>query len=209
MASFRQIVSCICLTVLASLVASCGNITDPRSEFLSAQRATERWLVRHPSEWVLDLAQNQALTRPEWSKPCPQNPPSGFVTLRYAARSTEIDLFFRCPLAANARAEDLSAAFSHAALQYLPHRIASRGWSFRVVTPSSSIEKTVTFRRSEAGQLQILIDTPLFAVFGHSVRPVCQPPADGPSPEGCYLQREHRIPLRLGLAVPFDLSALR
>jgi hypothetical protein len=122
---------------------------------------------------------------------------SGFTALRYASGATEIELFFECPLDAIAHVEDLTAAFSHAVLQKLPHGIVSPGWRFEVLTPTSSISEKVTFAAPSPGRLLVVIETPL-----------CQPPADAPSPEGCYLLREHRILLNLSLAVPFQGSEL-
>jgi hypothetical protein len=91
-------------------------------------------------------------------------------------------------------------------LQELPHGIESRGWRFQVLTTSSSVDEEVTFTMAAPGRLRIGIETPLYAVSGHSVRPACQPPADAPSPEGCHLLRPLRTPLRLSLAVPFHGS---
>lgn len=196
----------LCLLFAA---ASCDGPTDPQSEFAAADRAVDRWVERHRDGWTVSLDANGPLKRPEWSKSCARNPESGFTALRYAAAGTEIDLFFRCPLGPAARAEDLAAAFSHVVLQELPHGIESSGWRFRVLTPSSSVDGEVTFTRPAPGRLRIGIATPLYAVSGHSVRPACEPPADAPSPEGCYLVREHRAPLRLTLAVPFDGTELR
>ena len=77
------------------------------------------------------------------------------------------------------------------------------------MTPSSSVEQGVTFSRLPGERMLVSIDTPLFAVYGHSVRPPCQPPADAPTLEGCYLRREHRVPLHLRLSVPFSIAIMQ
>lgn len=193
----------VALVCVLLVTTACNSITGPKSEFAAANRAVNRWVQRHPNGWALNLGGDRALTRPEWAKPCAHNADSGFAVLRYASGGMEIDLFFPCPLDATSRVEDLAAAFSHVVLQELPHGITSRGWRFHVSTPSSSVSEKVPFSAPAPGRLLVTIQTPLYAVYGHSTRSSCQPPADAPSPEDCYLQREHRIPLSLNLAVPF------
>jgi len=188
---------------------SCRGIADPGEEYTAARRAADRWVQRHPTGWTLSLKGERALTRPTWSRGCADRPESGFTALRYAAEDVEIDLFFRCPVGDAAGAADLARAFSHAVLQELPHGIESRGWRFDVRMPSSSVSEKVTFSAPAPGRLVVGVETPLHAVYGHSVRTACQPPADAPSPEGCYLSREHRIPLSLTLTVPFQGTELR
>lgn len=198
------------MLICLHFVTACGgeaSITSPASEFLWATRAVDAWVSAHPDEWIVHINGSNSLVRPEWSAPCSQNPPSGQVTLRYSAPGTEIDLHFDCPLTAAASAADLAAAFSIAVL-LPPHGIESPGWSFRVVTPSSAVRTGVTFAPPAAGRLLVTIDTPLYAVYGNSTRPACEPIPDGAYAEGCSLRREHPIPLRLTLLVPFDVSAL-
>jgi hypothetical protein len=130
------------------------------------------------------------------------------VVLRHQAPGTEIDLFFQCPIDGTATVEELNAAFAFAVLQELPHGISSPRWRFRILTPSSSFSDGVTFARDPGGRLRVSVETPLFAIFGHSERASCQPPAGGSSAGGCHLQREHRIPLDLTLLVPYDLARL-
>lgn len=204
----RAAVAAVWLCALFATASCADLITDPESEFEAANRAVDRWVAAHPDNWLLNLVGTRPPARPSWSRPCSQNPESGFVTLRHASGATEIDLAFRCPLGRTASVQDLRAAFAYAVLESLPHAIQSRGWRFQVLTPSSSISEVVTFSSPAPGRLHVVIQTPLFAVYGHSVRPSCQPPADAPSPPGCYLQREHRIPLHLTLTVPFDPAAL-
>ncbi len=199
----------ILCSMLLLVLSGCGNrAVTPQSEFAAANQAVEHWMHQHPHGWMLNLSDSRTLTRLEWSRPCTETPVSGFTALRYASGATEIELFFECPLDAIAHVEDLTAAFSHAVLQKLPHGIVSPGWRFEVLTPTSSISEKVTFAAPSPGRLLVVIETPLYAVYGHSVRPSCQPPADAPSPEGCYLLREHRILLNLSLAVPFQGSEL-
>jgi hypothetical protein len=76
-----------------------------------------------------------------------------------------------------------------------------------VLTPSSTVQEGVTLQ-SQAGQLRVTVDTPLYAVYGHSVRESCIPPADAPSEPECYLSRQIPLPLNLTLRVPASLSAL-
>lgn len=198
------------IVLLCALLAvpGCTGITEPMSEFATASQAAGDWVQRNPEGWTLDLNGTRPLERPQWSTSCARNPDSGFTVLRYASVATEIDLAFRCPVDGTAGIEDLAAAFSHAVLQKLPHGISSPGWSFHVSTPSSSVTETVTLSAPTEGLMRVVIHTPLYAVYGHSLRPSCQPPADAPSPEGCYLLIEHRVPLRLNLVVPFDGSVL-
>lgn len=193
----------------ALLAAGCAGPVDPQSEFAAAERAAERWLARHPDGWTLRIDATRALHRPEWSKPCSANPESGFTVLRHRAGGTEIDLLFRCPAGADDDVQALDAALAYVVLQELPHGIATRGWRFRVATPTSSIDSGFSLAQTPTGRLALHIETPLHAVLGNSERATCQPPADAPYPPGCSLIREHRVPLRLTLTVPRDLSALR
>ena len=197
------------LLVMPLATTACADpLFGPRDELAAATRAIDRWVAQHPDEWRVTLVGKAPLTRPEWSVPCDQDPHSGMTVLQYRAGGAELQLGFRCPVAEAGGAEDLAAAFAYAALDALPHGIESSGWEFRVQTPSSSVQEGVTFRAVEAGRLLVTIETPLYAVYGHSTRPACQPPADAPSPQGCYLSVEHRIPLKLVLSVPFTGSEL-
>jgi hypothetical protein len=197
------------LVVVAVLtVSGCGNVTQPEFEYAAAQHAVERWVEQHQGGWSLTLRSSRVLTRPEWSRPCADSPDSGFTTLRHATAGTEIDLLFRCPVGPGASVDELAAAFAFVVLQELPHGIRSPGWRFRVLTPSSSISEQVTFSTTAAGRMRVEIETPLYAVHGHSEREACRPMVDGPSAEGCYLGREHRVPLSLTLEVPFQGSEL-
>lgn len=199
------------LAALSVAIAGCAELLGlPASlteEYARAERAVESWVDRHPAEWELGLESGSALARPEWSQACAAGPPSGFTVLRYEASGAEIDLFFRCPVASGASVQQLQSAFSHVVLQRLPHGIDAPGWEFRVLTPSSAVQEGVTFQ-AQGGRLHVGVETPLYAVYGHSVRDACIPPADGRSERDCYLSREHRIPLRLTLRVPASLSGL-
>jgi hypothetical protein len=164
---------------------------------------------------MLQLNRDNPLFRPVWSKPCSQNPDSARVTLRYgdaggqeSGKTAEIDLAFRCPIGTGVAVGDLAGAFADAVLQHLPHGIVAPNWTFDLLTPSSSVKDGVGFQQPAVGRLLVTIETPMFAVYGHSTRPDCKPPADAPSPPGCYLQIEHRIPLRLKLTAPFTGAEL-
>jgi hypothetical protein len=199
------------LTLAAlSLSAGCESLVGVQgrdAEFAAASRAVDAWVHRHADAWTLNLESGRALTRPAWSQPCAANPPSGFTVLRYEASDAEIDLLFRCPVDGGATVQQLQAAFAGIVLQTLPHGIRSSGWEFRVLTPSSTVEEGVTFQ-SQAGQLRVAVETPLYAVYGRSLRDDCMPPADAPMEPGCYLNRQVPIPLRLTIRVPASLSAL-
>jgi hypothetical protein len=194
--------------VLATFSACDAGLTDPSREFTLANRAVDRWVRAHPEGWTLNLGSAQPLTRPTWSQPCSQNPHSGMVTLRHRAPDTEIDISFHCPVDEASTLEELRSAFSHVVLEELPHGIRSSGWRFRVLTPSSSISHGVTLAQPSTGSLRVQVQTPLYAVYGHSGRPVCQPMADAASAPGCYLIVEHPIPLSLTLTAPFDRGQL-
>jgi hypothetical protein len=184
--------------------------TSPDAEYQAALRAAQDWIAQHREQWVLKLDQGLTLSRPEWSKPCSQNPDSTDVTLRYgdSAGTADVDVSFKCPIGSGATVNDLSRTFTFAVLQHLPHGIAVPNWTFDIQTPVSSIDQGVLFSQPATGQLQVTIDTPMFAVYGHSTRASCKGPEDAPSQPGCYLQLEHRIPLRLALTAPFTGAEL-
>ncbi|HEU0014087.1 MAG TPA: hypothetical protein VFQ45_10410 [Longimicrobium sp.] len=186
---------------------SCEEPLTPEEEYAEAQRVVDWWVAMHPDGWDVDLS-GWPLQRPEWSKPCSQNPPMGTVVLRYFATNTEIDLHFRCPLGASSTAQDLAAAFQFAVLTHLPHGLLSSGWKFEMLTPTSSISEGVTFPAPGPRQLLVDIDTRLYAVYGQSVRKACEPPQDAPALEGCYLSRQHSIPLRIRMSATFDAYEL-
>lgn len=196
-------------TTPVTTTSSVTTTTSVDDEYQAAQRAAREWIARNPNGWVLTLDRDKPLVRPEWSKPCSENPDSKSVTVRYgdggpaAGGATEVDLGFECPVGTGAGVGDLTRAFADAVLPHLPHGITAPGWTFDILTPISSINQGVAFSQPAAGRVLITIDTPMFAVYGHSTRAECQPPADAPSPAGCSLQLEHRIPLRLALTAPF------
>jgi hypothetical protein len=204
---FHRALRTLSLPIL--IAAGCAGPVDPEAEFAAAERAVERWVARHATGWTLQIDATRGLHRPEWSKPCSANPESGLTVLRYRAAGTEIDLLFRCPIGPGAGTDALDAALAYVVLQELPHGIAVRGWRFRVVTPTSSIDSGFSLEPSPSRRLALHIDTPLYAVLGNSERPVCQPPADAPYPPGCSLAREYRLPLRLRLTLPADEVARR
>ncbi|MDT5346927.1 MAG: hypothetical protein QOH91_214 [Mycobacterium sp.] len=205
----NKVIVVVCAIAMAVALSGCSR-SSPNDEYQAALSAARDWIARNPNEWVLKLDQGNSLSRPAWSKPCSENPDTKSVTLRYgdSGGTTEVDLSFKCPIGAGATVSDLSRTFSYAVLQHLPHGISAPNWKFDILTPASSLEQGVTFSQPAAGQLLVTIDTPMFAVHGHSTTPKCQPPADAPSPAGCFLQLEHRIPLRLALTAPFTGAEL-
>lgn len=199
-----------CAWLAAALLASaCSGVTDPAVEKAAAERAADRWLSAHPAEWVVSVTGTRALTRPPWSRTCDQDPPNGFTALQYSSGQVDLMLFFRCPVGAASGIEDVGRAFTFAVLDSLPHGIRASGWQFVIHTPRSSVYEKVTFGSPAPGRLQVRIDTPLYGLYGRSTRPACQPPADAPLAEECYLFRELAIPLRLTLTVPFTGAELR
>ena len=194
----------VAAAVVAVAAAGCGGgpLASATTMHGRADEAVEAWIRRHPAEWRLGLATNTPLARPAWSPPCSANPASGFVTVRHETADTEIDLAFRCPVDARGGAAALQASFAFAVLQRLPHGIAAPGWTFTVLTPSSSISSGVTFADAPNGRILATIDTPLYAIHGQRAGADCRPPADAPMPVGCYLQRVHQVPLRLTLLAP-------
>jgi hypothetical protein len=196
------------LSTVVLLVGGCSDdVLFPR-EAAGAGFAVSQWIHRNADGWRVHLDSPRPLTRPEWSVPCAENPPSGFVTLRYATRSTEIDLMFRCPVDGSASVADLDEAFAFAVLSRLPHGIQVPGWDVRVLTPSSHVQHEVAFSRDASGRMRVAVQTPLYAVYAYSRRSECEPPVHGPSPEGCYVIREHRVPLDLTLVAPFTGAEL-
>jgi hypothetical protein len=192
----------------ASISGCLADILAPEASLAAANRAVDSWIKEHADEWRLtkQVARPPALA--DWSRPCSQNPPSGLTAIRIRESGMDVLLFFRCPVEGGVDAPDLNAAFSHAVLDELPHGITARGWRFTISTPSSSFSEAVMFSNPTAGRVRVEIDTPLYAVYGHRTRPSCQPPADAPSPPGCHLLREHRVPIRLTFSIPFgnDIS---
>jgi hypothetical protein len=192
----------------------------------SPTQAAADWVAAHPNEWVLDIDDRQSghtMKRPSWSggcgggpavigtsqvMPAPGTSPST-VVLRYATSETSVDFFFRCPIQAPVTAEVLNATFSHAVLDQLPHGIAVSNWQFKILTPSSSFSKGVTFMAVGDGRLKAQIRTELYSIRGTSKQPECKAPADGSMRPECFVSREHRIPLILTMEVPFDPGALQ
>lgn len=199
-------------TSLAALaLAGCGLFgpTSMSDSLAAATREVDRWVAAHPDAWTLDLASTRPLQRASWSVPCDQNPASGFLVLEHTEHATRMLLHFRCPLGPSGTGEDLGAAFSHAVLDALPHGIHTRAWVYTVSTPSSALWDGVTFASAPDSRLVVTIDTPLYAIMGRNITPACEAPVDGPALAGCFLLREHRIPLHLRLVVPFDPAVLR
>jgi hypothetical protein len=191
-----------------SLTGCLSDILAPDASLAAANRAVESWVEANTSEWRLTRQLVRPPVHPDWSRPCSQNPPSGFTALRIRDSRLDMLLFFRCPVDGEAGYPDLNAAFSHAVFDELPHGITARGWQFTASTPSSSFSEAVVFSVPTAGRVRVEIDTPLYAVYGHSTRASCQPPVDAPSPPGCYLIREHRVPIRLSVSMPFSDAIL-
>lgn len=197
------------LLLLPIATASCvSEPLSPEEEFAAAGRAAEAWVQKHPNGWALALETGRAPARPQGSEPCSGNPDSGFTTLQLRDRGLDVLLLFRCPVDGSASPTELSSSLAYIVLDELPHGISSRGWTFAVMTPASSIQDGIGLTAPSAGRMRLSVDTPLYAVRGLSTRADCQPPADGPSPPGCHLTREHGIPLALSVTFPFTGSLL-
>ena len=178
---------------------------------LTPADAASAWISAHPKEWVLaidDADPSHAPQRPRWAEPCAEKPKSGFVALRYSVSDLEVDLFFRCPIDSRSSRAEVAAAFSHMVATRLPHGIQVPDWRFELLTPSSSFNDGVSFPAQNDLRWGIDVDTPLYAVRGDSTAQRCKTPADGSTPRECYVQIEHRIPLRLTLRIPYDPTAL-
>lgn len=186
---------------------SCTSTLDPLQQFAAANRAVDQWVGRHPTEWAVSPRSERTLYRPEFSTSCSQGGKNNLVTLTYESADTEIDLYFTCPLGPTAGVDELRASFAFAVLTELPHGIDVPGWRFTLYTPTSHVRDGVTFEAAGNG-VRIRIDTPLYAIGGISLHPSCQPPADAPTPPGCYVHREHGIPLRVTLQALLDGSEL-
>lgn len=197
--------------LLAAVVfaGSCTSTMDPVQQFAAANRAVEQWVASHPTEWAVTLGGERTLFRPEFSTSCSQGGKNNLVALTFESAEAEITFYFTCPLGSTAAVDDLRATFAFAVLDRLPHGIETPGWRFFLYTPTSSVRDVVTFDPGANGSVRIFIDTPLYAIGGMSQHPSCQAPADAPSPPGCSLLREHRIPLRLTLRARLDGSALQ
>lgn len=191
------------LAAAALTLGGCRDPVSPEGEFAEAREAVGAWVAARPSAWSISAVGTRAPQRAVWSAPCSASPPSGFVAIEASAGATRLQLYFRCPIAAPASAAALQSAFSHVGLDELPHELTVSNWSFTAQTPSSSFSEGVQFSAPSPGRLRIAVATQLYGIRGQSVRPSCVPPADAPSPEGCYLFREHRIPLTLTLTVPW------
>lgn len=186
---------------------SCTSTLDPLQQVAVANRAVDQWVARHPTEWTVSLGE-RTLFRPEVSRSCSQGGTNNFVRLRYESADTEIDFFFTCPLGPTAGVDELRAAFAFAVLTELPHGIEMPGWRFALFTPTSSVREVVTFEPAGNGRVRIFVDTPLYAVRGVSLHRSCEAPADAPLPPGCWVLREHAIPLRVTLHARLDGSEL-
>ena len=206
----RSELSCatIGLVSLALFAGSCMSTLDPVQQLAAANRAVDQWVARHPTEWAVSLGGERTLYRPESSTSCSQGGKNNLVALTYESADTEINFHFTCPLGATAGVDDLQAAFAFAVLDRLPHGIETPGWRFHVRTPTSSVSDVVTFEATGSGGVSIRIDTPLYTVWGENLHPRCAGIADAPSAPGCYVFREHRIPLRMTLQARVDGSEL-
>lgn len=201
----RRLIAC----AIALLLASCSDPVSPEDEYRMALAAVEDWTAANPLSWSVVTSGTQAPRRTSWSQPCSANPPSGFVALNVQTANTRVTVFFRCPVASASTAAELAAAFSHIVLEELPHRLAVPNWRFEVLTPASSLFSGVSFFDQAGGRLRIQVEAPLYALYGHSTRRTCIPPADGESAPSCFVFRQHAIPLSLSITVPFDGSALQ
>ncbi len=89
-------------------------------------------------------------------------------------------------------------------LEELPHGIDIPHWSFRVMTPASSIASGIDILEAASRSVLFAVNTPLYALYGQSNREHCGAPTDASLAPECFVQREHRIPLTLEMRVPMD-----
>lgn len=141
--SFRRL-SAAAVVLAGVTLTGCSEVLGPDEEKRAAELAVARWIEQHPDGWTVDLVSTKPLMPPDWAQPCSDTPESGFTVLRHSAPDVEIDFFSKCPLRAQPSPEELSAAFSHVVLQRLPHGIRSPGWTFDVLTPTSSVDEGVS-----------------------------------------------------------------
>jgi hypothetical protein len=193
----------------ALMLGACRDPLSPAEEFAEANEVVDAWIAERPTAWTISATGARAPRRAGWSDGCSASPPSGLVAIEAEAEGTRLQLFFRCPLVEPASAADLQAAFSHVAIDRLPHGLDVSNWTFSAETPFSSFSGGVTFHSPAAGRLRIAIATEMYGLYGRSVRASCVPPADAAVPEGCYVFREHRIPLAVSLTVPWTGAELQ
>lgn len=194
-------VAALIFTVAAAV--GCDAPTSPGEEHMQALAEAERWVSAHPTGWTVQVASGEAPRRESWSTAC-SSTMTGLAAVSVRATRTRLTAYFSCANGAPDNAASMRTALRFVVIEELPHGIRVPNWTFRVMTPSSSITSGIDIREAANGRVVFAVNTNLFAAYGHSDRKSCQPPADGPSEPQCFVQREHRIPLTLEMLVPLD-----
>jgi len=183
--------------------ASCdAELMSPEFERVMAERAAADFVSQHRDTLHVNVRGTEAPAVLEQISMCGPTGGSGVNVLLLSGRDAKISLYLGCGVTRGASADELSAALRFVVIQELPHGIASPGWRFQVLTPSSSFADGVTLRGAD-GRLTVEIDTPLFAILGYSERPSCEALIDAMAKPECYLQRPFEVPLRLTFSVPY------
>ncbi len=192
------------ITLAAALgTVSCdAEVFSPEYERVLAENAIMEFVSGHRDEWRVVVRGADAPAVLESGSSCATPGGSGLNALLLTHRNARMTVYLDCPIGPGATAAELAAALAFVVIDDLPHGIASPGWEYRVLTPSSHVFEGVTLDLS-GGRLTVSIDTPLFAVDGHSTRPACVPPQDAESEPECYVQRPFAVPLRLTFSVPY------
>lgn len=200
----RRVVRALAVALgVVCTAASCdAELLSPEFERVAAERAALDFVSRHRDVWRVDVRGTDSPAVLEVNRACNAPGDSGLNALLLSGGGARVTLYLDCAVAAGASATELSAALAFVAIEELPHGIASPGWKFRVLSPSTTIADGVTIDVAR-GRSTVHIDTPLFAVFGYSERPRCQPPQDSFRTNDCFLQHSFDVPLRLSLSVPY------
>jgi hypothetical protein len=189
--------------VLALIGTGCdAELLSPEFERVMAERAAQDFVDRHREGWRVVVRGSDAPAILEQTSMCGALAGGQVNTLMLSGRDARMTLYFECGVPLGASAAELSAALRFVVIDDLPHGIASPGWRFQILTPSSSFSESVALR-DDGGRLTVEIDTPLFAVFGYSEHPKCETLQDAVGPNECYLERPFEAPLRLTFSVPY------
>ncbi|MCC7001066.1 MAG: hypothetical protein IT357_02830 [Gemmatimonadaceae bacterium] len=189
--------------VVALSGAGCdAELMSPEFERVTAERAAQDFVDRHREEWRVNVLGSDPPAILEQTSMCGPTGGSGVNVLLLSGRDARISLYLGCGVTRGASADELAAALRFVVIEALPHGIASPGWRFQVLTPSSSFSEGATLRVA-GGRLTVDVDTPLFAIFGYSERPSCEAPQDGFATNECVLQRPFDVPLHLTFSVPY------
>lgn len=185
-------------------VLSLGGLVGCDAETSSPEEAVDRWIARHREGWTLVVEGDETVDgAARWAREC--GPQEEFGAIEYLTPDTWIEVGVRCEkLESETSAASFQRAFQYIALDTLPSGITYPGWTFDVMTATSSVREGVSFVEVDNRRLVVSVSTDLYAVWGNSEDPACDPPADGGYPDGCWLQVAHAVPLELTVDVPFD-----